>query len=214
MMPDPRFGDPDVKLCLLTWLAPPAVLASVLAVAPVAPAPGPAPDAPQAWSIDSVHSSVLFKVRHLGVSNFYGMFKEVGGTISLDADDVSESSVNLVIQAASVDSRSGKRDQHLSSPDFFSVKEFPTIEFKSTSVKAAGADGYDVAGKLTLHGVTKDLTVKVKRTGLVESEKGKAAGFETQVTIKRSDFGMDYGLQAGALGDEVEVTVSVEAHAD
>jgi polyisoprenoid-binding protein YceI len=199
-----------VKFPALILLAPPAVLLAVLAP----PSAAPASAAPTSWSIDPVHSSVVYKVRHNGVSNFYGMFKELGGQISLDAEDVSKSSVNFTVQAASVDSRNPKRDQHLSSPDFFSVKEFPTIEFRSTSVKAAGKDEYEVAGKLTLHGVTKDLRLKVQQLGTAEGQHGKLAGFETHATIKRSDFGMDWGLDQGALGDEVEVTVAIEAHAE
>jgi polyisoprenoid-binding protein YceI len=196
-----------MKLSVLCLLASPLLLAAALL-------PSAAPAPLDVFSIDPVHSSVLFKVRHLGVSNFYGMFKEIGGQISLDASDPAKSSVNFTIQAASVDSRNAKRDQHLSSPDFFSVKEFPTIEFKSASVKAAGKDEYEVAGKLTLHGVTKDLTLKVQQVGLVEGEKGKLAGFETRTTIKRSDYGMDYGLEQGSLGDDVEIIVSVEARVE
>jgi polyisoprenoid-binding protein YceI len=122
--------------------------------------------------------------------------------------------VTFTIQTASVDSRNDKRNQHLMSPDFFSVKEFPTIEFKSTEVKAAGKDEYEVKGKLTLHGVTKDLTLKVQQVGQADGEKGKVAGFETHTTIKRSDYGMGGHIDDGMLGDDVDVIVSVEAHAE
>jgi len=196
-----------VKL-VLALLAPPAALLAVLALPAAAPAAAPLAPAAESWAVDPVHSSLVFKVQHNGVSNFYGMFKEFSGRISLDAD-VSKCSVNFTVQAASVDSRSGKRDQHLNSPDFFSTKEFPTIEFKSSKVEKRG-EGWDVTGKLSLHGVSKDVTVKVAQTGKIAGEKGALAGFESHFTVKRSDFGMDYGLEKGALGDDVDVTLSVE----
>jgi len=200
-----------MKLSILSLLAPPVALLALFALPSAAPAPAPAADA---WTIDPVHSSVIFKVRHVGVSNFYGAFKEVGGQISMDPKDPAKSSVTFTIQAASIDTRSEKRNQHLMSPDFFSVKEFPTIEFKSTSAKSTGKDEYEVDGKLTLHGVTKDLKLKVLQVGMAESDKGKAAGYETHATIKRSDYGMTGYIDNGMLGDDVDVIVSVEAHAE
>ena len=196
-----------------------AVLAAAAAPASqtssTSPKPAASPAAPaDEFEIDPVHSSVIYKVRHMGVSNFYGTFKEIGGQISMDAKDPTKSSVTFTIQAASIDSRNPKRDQDLSGPDFFSVKEFPTIEFKSTSVKPAGKDGYDVTGKFTMHGVTKDLTLKVQQVGTAEGQHGKIAGYETHTTLKRSDYGMDAGVANGMIGDEVEVTVSVEVHAE
>jgi len=196
-----------VKL-VLALLAPPAALLAVLALPAAAPAAAPLSPAPESWAVDPVHSSLVFKVQHNGVSNFYGMFKEFSGRISLDAEP-SKCSVNFTVQAASVDSRNPKRDQHLNSPDFFSTKEFPTIEFKSSKVEKAG-DGWSVTGQLTLHGVSKDVTVNVVQTGKVKGEKGAKAGFESHFSVKRSDYGMDWGLDNGALGDEVDVTLSVE----
>jgi polyisoprenoid-binding protein YceI len=183
--------------------APPA------AVAPAAVAPAANAGAAESWSVDPGHSSLLFKVQHNGVANFYGMFKEFSGRIMQDADPA-KCSVNFTVQAASVDSRNAKRDQHLSSPDFFSVKEFPTIEFKSSKVEKKGSE-WAVTGALTLHGVTKDISATVTETGRTSGEKGSLAGFEAHFTIKRTDFGMDYGVEKGALGDEVAVVVAVEA---
>jgi polyisoprenoid-binding protein YceI len=204
------FRRPLVKLAIL--LAP-AVLLAAFALplgAPSPAAPRALAPAAEAWAVDPTHSSLLFKVQHNGVSNFYGMFKEFGGRFTVDAD-ASKCSVSFTVQAASIDSRNGKRDQHLSSPDFFSVKEFPTIEFKSTKIAKKDKE-WTVTGPLTLHGVTKDITASVSETGKVTGDKGSVAGFETKFTIKRSDFGMDYGLEQGALGDEVAVVLAVEAH--
>ena len=194
---------------LLVLLAPAAALLAVFALPAASPAPAAvAPVAAENWAVDPAHSSLLFKVQHNGVSNFYGMFKEFSGRIVQDADPA-KCSVSFTVQAASVDSRNAKRDQHLMHSDFFSAKEFPTIEFKSGKVEKKGAE-WSVAGALTLHGVTKDVTASVVETGKVSTDKGSLAGFEAKFTIKRSDFGMDYGLENGALGDEVAVTLAAE----
>ena len=194
----------------LLLLAPPAALLSLLLLPAATPVSAP-PRALESWVVDGGHSSLVFKIRHMGVSNFYGRFNELSGRIAL-ADNPAQSSVNFSVQAASVDTHVDKRDQHLKSPDFFSVKEFPTIEFKSTSVKPAGDGAFDVAGKLTLHGVTRDLSVKVQETGrrAADGEEPGMAGFETRFSIQRSDFGMDYGIEPGSLGDEVEIVLAVE----
>ena len=200
-----------MKLALL--LVPAAAV--VAFVCPVAAPPAPAaplaavPAAAEHWTVDTGHSSLLFKVQHNGVSNFYGMFKEFSGRITQDADPA-KSSVSFTVQAASVDSRNAKRDQHLMHTDFFSAKEFPTIEFKSSKVEKKGSE-WSVTGPLTLHGVTKDISAKVLETGKVTTEKGSLAGFEASFSFKRSDFGMDYGLDNGGLGDEVSVVVAIEA---
>jgi polyisoprenoid-binding protein YceI len=163
------------------------------------------------FQVDSVHSTMVFKVKHLGASNFYGRFNDISGKLVLDAGDAKKSSVAIDVKTESVDTGNSKRDQHLKGPDFFAAKEFAAISFKSTEVKKAGEGELEVKGQLTLHGVTKDLTVKVTQTGTGKdpfNPAGKRAGFETTFKIKRSDFGMKNMLDA--LGDEVEITVSVE----
>lgn len=195
----------------LLLLAPPAALLSLLLLPAAAPAPQP-PRALESWVVDAGHSSLVFKVKHMGVSNFYGRFNELSGRITL-ADNAAQNSVTFSVQAASVDTNSDKRDQHLRSPDFLSAKEFPVIEFRSASVNPAGDGAFDVAGQLTLHGVTRDLAVRVQETGRIagDAENPGLAGFETRFTIKRSDFGMDYGVDRDSLGDEVELVLAVEA---
>lgn len=173
------------------------------AVAPAAPAPA---EATMAYAVDTVHSSVIFKARHNNVANFYGRFDHVSGTFSL-ADG---GAFDIAIKADSVHSGNPGRDDHLRSPDFFSAKEFPTMNFKSSSVKAQGTDTFEVAGNLTFRGVTRPLTVVVKATGTGEAKGKKIAGMETKFTIKRSDFGNRYGVEGGALSDEVELIVSLE----
>src|SRR5438045_581123 len=109
------------------------------------------------YAVDGMHAGVSFKISHLGLSWTYGRFNEMSGDFTLDPADPSKSSFNLSIQVNSVDTNNKKRDDHLKSPDFFNVKQFPAITFKSTSVKPV-KDGYQVTGDLTLHGVTKPVT--------------------------------------------------------
>jgi polyisoprenoid-binding protein YceI len=188
--------------------ATPAPAASVGPFA--APAAGPA-DAPQTWRVDGLHSSVVFRIKHLGVSNFYGSIKDIGGTIVLDPDDAEASSVEITLDAGSIDTRNSKRDQHAMSPDFLNAKEFPSITYKSSKVAGAGEGKWSVEGELTLHGETRPLDVTVERTGVGPGMRGEGqvAGFECRFEFKRSDFGMDNLLEA--LGDEVAVIFAVEA---
>ena len=160
------------------------------------------------FKIDPVHSSVVFSVMHLGVSNFYGRFNDVSGTVVLDKEDPSKSSVDLTIPVERVDTHNEKRDQHLKSPDFFNAKQFPVMTFKSKKVEASG-DTYKVTGELTLHGVTKPLTLEVKKSGEGKGMEGEIrGGGETHFTIKRSDYGMNF--MQGPLGDEINIVVSLE----
>jgi polyisoprenoid-binding protein YceI len=166
-----------------------------------------------AMVVDAVHSSVVFRVKHLDVSYFYGRFNKVAGEFMFDEQNPGASTATIEIDADSIDTNDAKRDGHLKSQDFFSVKEFPKVTFKSKTVKNAGSD-WEVAGELTLRGETRPLTIIVKPTGTVDDPRaGKKAGFETEFTIKRSDFGMTYGVDKKALSDEVKVIVGIEAGA-
>jgi polyisoprenoid-binding protein YceI len=182
-----------------------AASAAWFAAAPVAP---PRPAGPQDWSVFGVHSSVQFKIRHADAVSFYGGFKDISGTVTLD-DKAENCKIAIKIAADSIDSYNEKRDAHLKGPDFFDSKQFPDITFTSTKVKKAG-DGMEVDGELSLHGVKKSLSVKVAKTGEGNFMGGKVLGYETSFTIKRSDFGMKYGLAEKSLGDEVVMTVALE----
>ena len=154
--------------------------------------------------VDPVHSSIVFGIKHMGVSDFYGNFKQVSGTVNFDAADPSKSSVELTVPVESVDTRNEKRDQHLKSPDFFNAAQFPTITFKSTKVVANGSS-YTVTGDLTIHGVSKPVTVEFKKGGETKGQKGETrTGGETHFTIKRSDFDMKF--MPSALGDDVKIS--------
>ena len=161
------------------------------------------------YKIDSEHAAVIFRVTHLNVGNAYGRFNDPTGTVVYDKADPSKSSFTFEVKTENVDTDNEKRDAHLKSPDFFDAKQFPTITFKSTSVKAEG-DTLQVTGDLNLHGVTKSITVPVKKTGEADTGKmGYRTGWEATVDLKRSDFGMT-GMQ-GPIGDDVHLVISFEA---
>jgi polyisoprenoid-binding protein YceI len=165
-------------------------------------------NAADTFKIDPVHSSVVFSVQHLGVSNFYGRFNDISGTVVFDKDNPSKSSVELSMPVESLDTHNPKRDQSLKSPDYFNAKQFLTITFKSTKVEGSG-DTLKVSGDLTIHGVAKPLTVDFKKGGEGKGMQGEArGGGETRFSIKRSDFGMNF--QQGAIGDEVTIILSLE----
>jgi polyisoprenoid-binding protein YceI len=160
------------------------------------------------YVIDAMHAGVGFKISHLGLSWVQGRFDRFAGGFTLDPEDPNRCSFALTINADSVDTNNQKRDDHLRSPDFFNAKQFPTITFKSTSVKAI-PDGYQIAGDLTLHGVTKPITLSVLGGRKAEFPKGiQRTGFSAEVTLKRSEFGMD--KLSPAVGDDVYIAVSFE----
>jgi len=162
------------------------------------------------YAIDPVHTAALFKIKHLGLSYTHGRFNDVSGTIVFDEANPSASKVTIAIQAGSVDTHSEKRDAHLASPDFFDAKQFATLGFTSTAFKKVDDTTYEVAGNFTLHGVTKPLTITVKKIGEGKDPwGGYRIGFESSFTVKRSDYGMSKMLEG--VGDEVAVTFSAEA---
>ena len=174
---------------------------------------GPA-QAAETLVIDRVHSDASFQVRHF-VSNVRGRFTDFSGTIVADAAKPEASTVELTIKTASIDTDQPNRDKHLQSADFFDVEKFPEITFKSTSVKAAGKNKFDVTGNLTMHGVTRQVTLPVTYLGSVGAGKDAKHGFETTTTINRKDFGIVWNkaLDNGGymLGDDVTVDINIEA---
>ncbi|MEM6703357.1 MAG: YceI family protein [Acidobacteriota bacterium] len=162
------------------------------------------------YTIDAGHTSALFKVKHLDTAYFYGMFKDVKGTVSYDASNPSAASIDVTIAAESVDTRSANRDDHVKSPDFLNAKQFPTISFKSKSVKANG-DGLAVTGDLTLHGVTQEITVQAEVTGQGKHPRsGKdIIGFHAAFSVDRTAHDMEF--MVGPLSSDIEFVLSIEA---
>ncbi len=202
-----------MKMCPMCVVVPGLILglgaASLLGGAGEKPAPAAAPAmAADAYTVDSVHSFATFRVKHMNVSYSYGRFDKIEGKFDIDPAKPEACMIDMTVDASSINTGNDKRDQHLKSQDFFSVKEFPTLTFKSKSFKKAG-DALTCEGDLTLHGVTKTITIPVELVGQGEGRGGaKLAGFESKFTIKRSDFGMNFMLQG--IGDEITVMVSAE----
>lgn len=163
--------------------------------------------AADSYKVDAVHSSVIFRIKHMSTSFFYGRFNEISGSFTLD-DDAAKCKFEFELKVDSVDSNNDKRDQHLKSPDFFDAKEYPTIKFVSKTVKAAG-ESYDVTGDLTMHGKTKEIAIKIDKTGAGKGPGGNIVGIESNFTVKRSDFGMK--VDDKMLSDEVKLMVGIEA---
>ena len=168
----------------------------------------------QNYVIDNSHTSIIFGVSHLGYSYTYGRFNQTRGNYMLDPANPAASQFQLLIDATSIDTNDQKRDEHLKGPDFFSVKQFPVISFQSTSVKVEkspeGGEIYNISGKLTLHGVTRDVTLPVQKLGEGPGPRGNdyRSGFICKSQIKRSDYGMSNMVPH--IGDEIAITVSFE----
>jgi polyisoprenoid-binding protein YceI len=160
------------------------------------------------YAVDPAHTSIGFKISHLGLSWVHGRFDGFSGGFAIDPDDPAKSAFALTINAETIDTNNQKRDDHLRSPDFFNVKQYPAISFKSTSVKAI-PDGYQVTGELTMHGATRPLTLNLTGGKKMEFPKGVArTGFSTDLTLKRSEFGMEKFNPM--VGDDVVISVSFE----
>jgi len=196
-------------------LIPLGLLASGALLAPsFTTAAGPAPNTADAvsattWKVDPTHSTVGFRIQHAGASWFHGRFNELSGAVVYDADKPEASSIQFEITAASVDTNSAKRDDHLRSADFFNVKVNPKISFSSSAVKAAGENKFAVKGTLSLHGVEKEIEISAAFTGAGSMQGKDVAGFEAEFSIPRSEYGMT--AYPGALGEDVRVRVSIEA---
>ena len=168
------------------------------------------PTAAEKYIVDATHSAALFQVRHFGISFISGRFTDISGTIGVDRENLENSSVEIVIRTASVNTDHEERDKHLRNPDFFDVEKYPTMRFKSSDINKITDTVGEVTGSFTLHGVTQTITTTVTFLGEFDVPWGQhRAGFETSFTIKRSDYGMDKLI--GPAGDTIQVTLFVEA---
>ncbi len=162
------------------------------------------------FTIDPAHTSIGFDIGHLGLSRVQGRFSKPVGSIHADAKNVSRSSVTINIDAASIDTAVAPRDTHLRSPDFFDVAKYPEITFVSKSIRKRGSS-YIAAGDLTIHGVTKMVSIKFKVYGPIKDPWGKTRiGMVSEpLTIHRSDFAMTH--DQGSISDDVIIRLSLEA---
>jgi polyisoprenoid-binding protein YceI len=167
------------------------------------------------WEIDPAHTSVQFAVRHLMISNVRGEFTKLTGKVEVDEAAPAAARIEATIDAASIDTRNRKRDDHLRSPDFLNVEKFPTIEFRSTKIEKVADASWKVTGNLTLHGVTREVGLDLQGpTQQVKDTRGLHVGAQATTTINRKDFGINWNesLDGGGvlIGEEVSITIDVE----
>ncbi|MBX3464049.1 MAG: YceI family protein [Planctomycetes bacterium] len=167
-----------------------------------------APRGEHDWVVDPVHSSVVFRVKHANAAWFKGTFDKIEGAVHLDPAQPEAGKVELTIPVDSVDTNDKKRDDHLKAADFFHHKENPEITFRSTKIARQG-EALAVTGELALAGKTRTITIPVEKVGEGEFY-GKRIGYTTTFTIRRTDYGMTYGVDKNALGDEVTLMIDLE----
>jgi polyisoprenoid-binding protein YceI len=184
------------------------VLVSLAAVAMILGAAAGVSSA-ETYTADPVHSSVVFRIKHNNTAYFYGRVTAPEGTIAYDPAKPEATSFSFTLKAANFDTANAQRDTHIKSASFLNAAEYPTLTFKSTSVKKGEGDKLEVTGDITIHGVKKPLTVTVEKTGEGSNRGRPLIGFETEFTIKRSEFGVTEMMNA--LGDDVRIMVSFEA---
>lgn len=168
-----------------------------------------------AWTIDATHSQVGFAVKHLMISTVRGRFAGVTGTVEIPEGDYASATADVIIDAASIDTREDRRDAHLRSADFFDVERFPTLTFKSRRVQAVKGDSFQLVGDLTIRGISREVVLDVDVEGFQKDPwGGQRAGFTASTKINRKDFGLTWNqtLETGGLlvGDEIKISIEVE----
>lgn len=172
--------------------------------------------ATETWQVDSTHSEIAFKLRHLIVAEIAGFVRRWHGTIAIDPEHLTRSSVQAVLETGSIETGDLERDQHVCSKEFLNVKEFPEIRFNSRSVKQVDGDHYEIVGDLTIRHATREVTVEVEDLGRTRDDKGALrAKFRAHATVNRQHFGLHWNqdLDTGGvvLGDKVDIKIAVEA---
>lgn len=182
-----------LPLCVFVWLCSVPLVAQT-----------------EVWHLDPPHSAAQFSVRHMGISTVRGTFTKLGGDIAYSASDPGKSSIDVTIEAASVDTRVEMRDNDLRSPNYLEVAKYPAITFKSTRIAAPSAGKLTVTGNLTIHGVTKEVVLDVDGpTAPITDKKGNLhMGASASTKINRQDFGV--GGSSPAIGNELSLLIDVE----
>jgi polyisoprenoid-binding protein YceI len=168
------------------------------------------------WNIDTTHSGIHFSVRHMVIAKVRGSFRTYGGTVSLDEQDITASSVSIHIETASIDTGVEQRDNHLRSADFFDVEKFPAITFQSTKVERSSGNGLRVTGNLTIRDVTREVELEAEQLGIGKDPWGNVkAAFEAKTSVDRRDFGLKWNqaLETGGVlvGEKVEISLEIQA---
>lgn len=164
------------------------------------------------WNADPMHSKLTFGITHLGISEIDGLFNKFQASATTGKADFSDAVFELSVEVPSINTQVEMRDNHLRSADFFEVEKYPAMTFKSNSIKTVSKDKYKLSGDLTLHGITKPVTMDLWYRGTIEDAKSKksTAGFQLTGTIKRSDFNIGPKFPAPMLSDEVRIKADGE----
>ena len=166
------------------------------------------------WNIDSAHSEVGFKIKHLMVSTVRGKFNSFEGSIKLGDNDLTKAEISFSADVSSIDTGNKMRDGHLISPDFFNSEEFPTLSFKSKDITKKDDTDFTVTGELTMHGITKEITFDAKFNGMTNTDKGGVMGFEISGSLSRKEFGLTWNAPTEKGGvvvsDEVKLDINAE----
>jgi polyisoprenoid-binding protein YceI len=168
------------------------------------------------WNIDTTHSGINFSVRHMVVSKVRGRFAKYSGALQIDDSDLSRSTAEITIEAASIDTGVVDRDKHLRSPDFFDVEKYPTLTYRLKSLEKVDAENYRGVGELSIHGVTREVPLAIEFGGQTKDPYGnQRMGFSAKTHIERKDFGLTWNmlLEAGGLtvGDRIDIEIELEA---
>lgn len=162
------------------------------------------------FQVDPVHSTSVFRIHHFNAGYVWGLIAGPAGAVAYDPSDPGKDSFNVTVPLANLDTHNQQRDKDLLGPDWFNARQFPTLEFKSKSVKKTGENALEVTGDLTIHGVTKSVTVPIDMTGIGKGMRGETRiGFEATFNVNRADFGMNTMPQG--VGQEVRIVVALEA---
>jgi len=167
------------------------------------------------WTIDSAHTSVTFRARHMMISNVHGRFEQVTGAVNFDEDNPAHSIVEVTIVADSINTREAQRDAHLKSPDFLDVQRFPTLTFKSKRIEITGEESARIVGDLTIKDVTREVVLETDYAGQAKSPWGVvSAGFTAHTKISRKDWDLTWNvaLETGGwlVGDVINIDIEVE----
>jgi polyisoprenoid-binding protein YceI len=204
---------------LLAFLLTALLGLSAFASAPATeslPLPSLAPTTPASFTIDKAHSSVGFRIRHLGLSNVRGTFSEYDASVRLDPADLRTLQVTATIQVASINTENTRRDDHLRSDDFFEAERFPTMRFVSTGVRSVDGDRFELEGDLTIRDVTRRVVLDGELVGVGTGPRGdQRVGIEATTTIDRHDFGLTWNrvTEAGGVVAAREVQISLDIQA-
>ncbi len=167
------------------------------------------------WKIDPAHTEIAFKVKHLMISNVRGYFKEFDGTIMMPDDNFANASISFTANTSSVDTNNSMRDEHLRSADFFDSEKFPTLSFVSKSITSLGENNFSVVGDLTMHGVTKEVTLNTVLNGrVVDAYGNNVISFDVSGSLNRTDFGLVWNAAIETGGVVVSEEVKLEINAE